>query len=210
MGWHGPRGECGCCGDVSSSPSSSSSISSIFDPCNCDEESTYYIKLEISGFLSYYEGWQRTTNPDECCIVQQGDYSGLNGTYFIPLERTCPSRIFNLPETSGTAEFPGVYVVAQGIELVRDVCGLDLVPSAFTPTLRVERAGSPIGSSFKITPIGFFGGGGPITVPLDGICNLTLPSGVLQYQTARASDCFTSVLEDTGMVAYSLVEGPTP
>jgi hypothetical protein len=159
--------------------------------------------------LSYYESWQRTTNPDDCCIIFQADYSAINGTYFIPLTRTCPELTFNLPATAGTDEYPGVYVLATGTLLVRDECFLELSPSVVTPALRIERAGTPLGSSFRISPIGFFAAAEFTTVDLGSLC-ASRPSGVKQYAADRATDCFTSIAEDGGIVKYSIVSGPTP
>jgi len=49
MGWHGPRGECGCCGDISSSSSLSSSLISseqeLIDFCGEPTPATLYITV---------------------------------------------------------------------------------------------------------------------------------------------------------------------
>jgi len=111
MGWHGPRGECGCCGDISSSsstPSSSiisssssvSSSSSIVNPCDCGESGvTYYVKITINHPQEFETYSTQGFAPGNCPIcrlaARTAGFTNATGTYFIPLIRNCsdPSNI---------------------------------------------------------------------------------------------------------------------
>jgi hypothetical protein len=103
MGWHGPRGECGCCGDISSSSSPSassssslSSSSSVINPCDCSTpDITYYLKIEInipSELETYGTQGFTTLNCPICRIAARTlGFPNGTGTYFIPLVRQCIS-----------------------------------------------------------------------------------------------------------------------
>lgn len=109
-GWFGPGGPCNCCdlSDPSISESEESeSVESVFDPCNCDENSTIWFKLEVSDFPESYTQYTSGSEETPCPCMPEDDWPNLgeiNGTYFVELERLgCPDTIaFRIP--AGTYE----------------------------------------------------------------------------------------------------------
>jgi hypothetical protein len=121
MGWHGPRGECGCCGDISSSSSpsisisdsissslseSSSSPSAFFDPCDLSKNNTLWLKIETFGFaVENSANWWPNCQP----TFIYTDRDNLNGTWFLPLVRSVSGGVpvFALPGSTDLVSIGG-------------------------------------------------------------------------------------------------------
>jgi hypothetical protein len=121
MGWHGPRGECGCCGDISSSSSpsisisdsissslseSSSSSSAFFDPCDLSKDNTLWLKIEAFGFQPENSAnWWPNCQP----TFIYTDRDNFNGTYLLPLVRSVSGGVpvFAFPASSTLVSIGG-------------------------------------------------------------------------------------------------------
>lgn len=113
--WFVPQ-PCGCgCVEPPPSESSSSSSSESIDPCNCDEEATYYLKIELSEMVDeIVRRGQRPGSQPSCplCYISGIYYpSDITGTYFVPLVRQC---IGGVPSFRFPAPTPQTIVLREG------------------------------------------------------------------------------------------------
>lgn len=59
------------------------------DPCDCNQDLTYYFMLEFSGFADEHLIYTNPITCPGCPLSVRLRLEGLNGTYFVPFTRDC-------------------------------------------------------------------------------------------------------------------------
>jgi hypothetical protein len=213
---------CPCCDEISSSSSSSSvsssSVSSIssssssssesaprvFDPCDPDDDSTLFLKIECSGFEEEFSDM----HPNCTFQNQFPDRSNFNGTYLIPFTKVPgnPPTFTPPPSQTLAPKFTRLALNSSGVitSTTEDWGTISIFSS--TSLVSVNAAGR--------FGVGF---GAEVTLSLPVCSTLSSLTQTASKQSSgfdtRPTACGRlpgDFREATGLLTVSIVAGPIP